>query len=95
MNRNILHAAIKAYGKESQTLMFFEEVAELEKEICKNNRGKDNLDAITEEIADVEIMLEQIKIMYDVPRSQVDLVIHDKLERLKKRIGYHSIAESD
>lgn len=85
--RDIMHKAIDAYGKEAQTLMFFEEVAELEKELCKNARGKQNHDEIVEEIADVEIMLEQIKIMYDVKESQVELVKAMKVQRLCKRMG--------
>lgn len=85
--RSILCKAICTYGKEAQTLMFFEEVAELEKELCKNARGKQNHDEIVEEIADVEIMLEQLKIMYDVKQSQVELVKAFKVERLNRRLG--------
>lgn len=60
----ILKKAIETYGEEAQTLMFFEEVAELQKELCKNARGKKNTREIAEEIADVEIMLEQMKMIY-------------------------------
>ena len=85
--KTVMHKAIDAYGKEAQTLMFFEEVAELEKELCKNARGKQNHDEIAEEIADVEIMLEQIKIMYGVKESQVELIKAIKVQRLCKRLG--------
>ena len=40
--------------------IFFEEMSELQKELCKHDRGKDNREAIAEEIADVQIMLEQM-----------------------------------
>lgn len=43
--------------------MLLEEMAELQKEICKAWRGKDNEVEIAEEVADVEIMLEQIKLI--------------------------------
>lgn len=86
-SNQILHAAIEAYGKEAQTLMLFEEAAELEKEICKDARGKQNHDAIAEEIADVEIMLAQIKIIHDIPESQLNLIKADKIKRLGTRIG--------
>lgn len=86
-SNRILHAAIDAYGKHAQTTMFFEETAELTKELCKNARGKQNRDEIAEEVADVEIMLEQIKIMYDIPESQLNLIKAEKIKRLGERIG--------
>ena len=43
--------------------MMFEEMAELQKELCKNARGKDNRAEIAEEIADVHIMLDQMEIL--------------------------------
>lgn len=42
-----------------------EEMSELIQAICKQKRGKCNLDNILEEIVDVEIMLEQLKMIYD------------------------------
>ena len=52
--------ALNKWGAEAQTLMVFEEMSELQKELCKHARGKDNREAIAEEIADVQIMLEQM-----------------------------------
>lgn len=86
-SNQILHAAIEAYGKEAQTLMLFEEAAELEKELCKNARGKQNHDEIAEEVADVEIMLEQIKMMHGIHESQLNLIKAEKIKRLGERIG--------
>ena len=91
MDKDILYAIINHYGKPAQTLMLFEEMAELMKEICKNNRGEENRDAITEEFADVQIMLEQVKLMYEINKNQVDKVIEEKLDRTITRIGYKSI----
>lgn len=50
--------ALDTFGPDAQTLMMFEEMSELQKELCKHARGKDNREAIAEEIADVQIMLE-------------------------------------
>ena len=57
--------ALNKWGAEAQTLMVFEEMSELQKELCKHARGKDNREAIAEEIADVQIMLEQMMILHD------------------------------
>nr|WP_325293583.1 hypothetical protein [uncultured Oscillibacter sp.] len=37
---DIYRAALEKWGADAQTLMVFEEMAELEKELCKNARGK-------------------------------------------------------
>lgn len=60
----ILQVYIDKYGEEAQTRMAIEEMSELTKEICKHFRGNDNLDRIAEEMADVEIMLDQLKMMF-------------------------------
>ena len=57
--------AIHTFGEEYQEEVAVEEMAELTKEICKNWRGKDNRAAIAEEIADVTIMLEQLRIIFE------------------------------
>lgn len=48
-----------------QKIVAIEELSELQKEITKDLRGNANDEHIAEEMADVEIMLEQLKIMYD------------------------------
>ena len=62
---HVAAAALALWGAEAQTLMMFEEMAELQKELCKNARGKDNRAEIAEEIADVRIMLDQMEILHD------------------------------
>ena len=48
-----------------QKIVAIEELSELQKELTKDLRGNANDEHIAEEMADVEIMLEQLKIMYD------------------------------
>lgn len=79
----ILTTAIRTYGEEAQERLAIEECAELIQAICHKHRGREN--NIPEEIADVEIMLEQLKITNDC----ADLVakIHNqKIERLYQRV---------
>lgn len=84
--RKILQKAIDRWGEDAQTKMVLEEMSELQKEICKRWRGKDNLDAIAEETADVEIMLDQLKMMLDI-QEEVLAYRKAKLERLRERLG--------
>lgn len=86
--RSILLDALRIYGTQSQITMVFEEMAELQKELCKFLRGSvdgESLARIAEEIADVEIMLDQMKLEFrcaDAVRSAREA----KIERLKGRL---------
>ena len=83
---NIFEQAIKTYWEEAQVKMVLEEVAELQKEICKLWRGRDNIQAIAEEVADVEIMLDQLKLILDI-EEDVQRFREKKITRLKERLG--------
>ena len=80
--------AIHTFGEEYQEEVAVEELSELIKEICKNWRGNDNRAAIAEEIADVTIMLEQLRIIFDVNAAVRDFM-DAKIERLHMRIQEH------
>ena len=82
---SLLQRAITKWGEDAQTKMVLEEMSELQKEICKLWRGKDNRDAIAEEVADVVIMLDQLELMLDI-QYQVEQYRQKKLRRLQKRL---------
>ncbi|MCL2629661.1 MAG: hypothetical protein FWD33_03175 [Alphaproteobacteria bacterium] len=80
--RQLALAADKKYGTQSQIDLCIEEMSELTKELIKRSRGKDNFDAIAEEVADVQIMINQLKVsldMEDAVRKHFDA----KLKKLK------------
>lgn len=81
----ICRAALEAFGERAQMTMAVEEMSELTKELCKNGRGQENTTHIAEEIADVEIMLCQMKMLFDCT-GQVETFRRYKLERLAGRI---------
>lgn len=78
-------AALAAFGRDSQMMMAIEEMSELTKELCKNGRGQENATHIAEEIADVQIMLRQMVMLFDCA-GQVETFRRYKLERLAGRI---------
>lgn len=86
---------IDHYGHESQKMMLLEEMAELQKEICKEFRGELNKDAITEEVADVLIMLEQVQMMYDISDIKLLEITSEKLVRQLRRIADEKAELSD
>lgn len=77
--------ALNTYGPEAQTLMVMEEMAELQKELCKHARGADNREHIAEEIADVEIMLDQMMVLHECEDLVAGYKRH-KLDRLESRL---------
>ncbi|SQB33421.1 hypothetical protein [Clostridium cochlearium] len=84
-NKEIYKKAISKYGLYAQIDMVFEEMSELQKELCKFKRGKSNISNIAEEIADVKIMLEQMELAFDI-EDKVELQKDLKIKRLEERI---------
>lgn len=83
MNREeILRKAIDTYGKDSQAKMMIEEMSELTKELCKLFRGEGDTGHILEEMADVQIMLDQMRMIFGDTSEQEKV----KLERLERRL---------
>lgn len=80
----ILREAILHYGATAQEDLCMEECAELIQAINKKHRGKRH--NIPEEIADVEIMLEQVKII-NCCAHDVERIKGEKIKRLAERIG--------
>lgn len=78
---------INCYGTRSQEDVAIEEMAELQKAILKHRRNavyKTRADVV-EEIADVEIMIEQLKIIYSCSK-EVEIIKDHKIKRQIKRI---------
>lgn len=81
----ILIDALDTYGVKSQEEIAIEEMSELVKALIKNRRytSEETRADILEEIADVEIMLMQLILVYGNPLE----IITEKLERLKQRVS--------
>ena len=91
-DERIMRQAIETYGVQSQCDVAIEEMAELTKAIVKIRRVADDygktqaaLDNLMEEIADVDIMIDQLKIMWGT--KQVEEYRMRKLERLNRRLN--------
>lgn len=62
-----------------------EELSELIQAVSKALRGKPNMDNIAEEMADVEIVLEQLSLIF-CNATQVHAWKQKKMERLARRV---------
>lgn len=76
------------YGIEAQSRQAMEECAELIQAINKALRYPTAASRaqLIEEIADVEIMLQQLKEMYDIRSQEVAVMYKYKKERLLKKV---------
>lgn len=90
-DERIMQQAIETYGVQAQCDVAIEEMAELTKAIMKIRRVADDyektqsaLDNLLEEIADVDIMVDQLKIMWG--SREVEEYRRKKLERLERRL---------
>ena len=87
--RALLDRAITTYGASAQMDMAVEEMAELTKALCKIIRAQAGCEVtaaignVSEEMADVQIMLDQLRIIFHRSTEEVE---EAKLERLKNRL---------
>lgn len=97
MNKSeIYKKAVQQWGKPMQIIMALEEMAELSKELTKNLRGKENDLQVCEEIADVEIMMEQLRVIFNKYKGKdnaIDMEKETKLCRLKGLIEANPTAK--
>ena len=82
-----LTTIVEHYGVYTQENKAIEECSELIKEISINNNGINNIEALIDEIADVEVMINQLKIIFycfGEVEERIDYKINRQLERMKK-----------
>lgn len=81
MDREIIIKAIDHFGKESQISKAIEEMSELTCELARSQNNRSMNIKIIEEIADVSIMMNQLKLIFgeELVQNQISL----KLRRLK------------
>ena len=91
MNENLIKKILAHYGIQNQKKKAIEEMSELIVVMCKTTdvpscdpKLPQLMDNLIEEIADVMIMMEQLRLFYG--QNEVDKMIEYKLNRQIKRI---------
>ena len=88
----VLERAIHTYGGQAQVDKAIEEMSELTKALLKHRYVEKNYeieileDAVAEEIADVEIMLKQLKMIFCFDERVLQYK-KEKIERLERRLN--------
>lgn len=77
--------ALVSYGEEKQCIVAIEELSECAKELCKALRGNGDLEHLAEEIADVNICMEQMIYFFGL-QEDVERWMDSKIKRLDKNL---------
>lgn len=98
-SKETMYKAINTYGVGNQMIKTVEELSELSQALCKSlirlNYTKEKIsleddlksvDNIFEEMADVEIMLEQCKMMFYKSEDKINDYKNKKIKRLERRL---------
>ena len=86
-----LYKKLLSLNPTAQMIVAIEELSELQKELTKALRKKIDRVAILEEYVDVMIMLEQIKILYELNDKDINLMKKMKLDRLQARLENNNL----
>ena len=82
--------ALECWGAEFQKSMFHEEIGEVLTAMSHEKRGRCGKEAVLEELADLQIMLNQMVVLYGSDEEFKD-IINAKLIRLIARIERYKI----
>ena len=82
--------AMIVFGEQNQLIVAIEELSECQKEICKILRGGEDFRNLAEEVADVTIMLEQIRLMFNI-NDCVCNFMDEKIKRLDDRVKWSKL----
>lgn len=83
-----LKPIISACGEKAQMLQAIEEQSELTKALCKyiKQPTEEHKEAVSEEMADVMLMLDQLLIIFD-NEKECQQIVSNKIDRTYKRLG--------
>ena len=85
--------AVETWGEPSQIIQAMEECAELITVLSHYMRGRTSPDCVASEIADVEIMCEQLRLIFG--SDDVNICIDSKLARLRRMLDKHDQQQGD
>lgn len=88
--QQLMTLAVYKWGKSSQLDMVIEECAELIDAIQKLRRNRVSREKLVEEGVDVELCLEQLKLMLDMPERWEEMRTL-KLERLERLLSVRPV----
>jgi hypothetical protein len=83
--KDVYEKAKATWGIDAQVTKAVEELAELQKELCRFLIDDGTMKNILEEIADVKIMVEQLELIFEC-KEKVKMIKKAKIQRLSDRL---------
>lgn len=93
--RLIISESVKRQNRDIKCAVIMEELAELTQQVSKQLRNTGDSYDLVEEMADVYICLEFLKLIFDVDPDMLQKAIDVKLKRETERIALYSKPEWD
>ena len=87
VDRELQAKVVNEYGSDIQSTICMEECAELIQAISKMKRGNDNRDNLIEEMADVLIVLSQLRVIYGVTDDEIIEWLDGKQDRQRRLLS--------
>ena len=84
---DVCRQAVETFDDLENSIVAFEELGELQKEVCKKMRGMDNDEHMAEEIVDSLIAIRKLIIRYGLHRK-VEEWTRRKLDALRKKLEW-------
>lgn len=87
LQKNALVKALEKFGSISELIITVEELSELQKEVTKQLRNEGKIENLVEEMADVYIVMEYLKLIFAINDEDIKTEIAFKIDRLMSRLG--------
>ena len=92
---DILKKSIEHNGTETELVIIMEELSELIQQVSKRYRGKNYAMHLLEEMADVYICLEELKLITGISNDDIEAAMSVKFERIRNDIQKSSLPDFD
>ena len=87
LQKNALVKALEKFGSISELIITVEELSELQKEVTKQLRNEGKMENLVEEMADVYIVMEYLKMIFAITDDDINKEVEKKLNRLENRLN--------
>ena len=87
LQKNALVKALEKFGSISELIITVEELSELQKEVTKQLRNEGKMENLVEEMADVYIVMEYLKMIFAITDDDINKQVEKKLNRLENRLN--------
>lgn len=88
---NIIKQALNKFGNESQLLQFYEELHELGSSVNQYRRNKIPKDKLLEEIGDFYLMIEYLKVIFEISDADIILSVLESKEKLTNLLNNEKV----